>query len=583
LGKHIRVRRSGQGSRAFVLLLAALFCVLAAGCSAKHYRRSADKEVYRIVQQAERRIFGRTNAFSIDTRVSGREPASVLPREIIEERSATNRRVINLEEALKLAVANSREYQTQKEQLYLAALSLTGARYAFTPQFFANSQAKFSGTADKGIESDSLSSGLGVDQLFKTGGALTVSLANELLHYYSGTRPDEHSSLLSVVFSQPLLRGFGRNSAAVESLTQAERNVIYAVRSYNLYQRQFAVNVVKDYFALLGRKDAVRNNYTNYTRRVDTTKYLEARAVDRVRKSEVDDARTSELGAKISYIDSVASYQTQLDAFKLRLGLPLSETLYLDDADLRELAQAGLIKVDVDRNAAFALALAKHMDALNAIDRFEDAQRKVRVAADQLRADLKLFGNASWRSEPVTDYTSFDPSKISYGAGLSLDLPIDRLRERNDYRATLVSFESQLRSLSLTLDNFRDKIDRGLRTLEQGRLNYLNRRASLEVAQRRVEMNLMLLEAGRVQIRDLREAQDSLILAQNNLTSSVVDYLQARLQLLLDIGVLDTTTEEFWLKDPLQGRLTDAQRGPPPLQMPRDEVVSPNQFLEPAL
>jgi outer membrane protein TolC len=564
------------------LLLSALFCLVVAGCSAKHYRRSADKEVYRIVQQAEQRIFGRTNAFSIDTRVSGRQPASILPKEVIEDRMATNRRVINLEQALKLAVENSREYQTQKEQLYLAALSLTGERYAFTPQFFANSQAQFSGASDQGIQTASVSSGLGVDQLLKTGGSLTVSLANELLHYYTGTQPAEHSTLLSAVFSQPLLRGFGRNSAAVESLTQTERNVIYAVRSYSLYQHQFAVNIVNDYFALLGLKDAVRNNYTNYTRRVDTTKYLEARAVDRVRKSEVDDASTSELGAKISYIDSVASYQSQLDAFKLRLGLPLSETVYLDDADLRELEQAGLMKVDVDRNAAFAIAVAKHMDALNAIDRFEDAQRKVRVAADQLRADLRLFGNASWQTEPPADYTTFDPSKLRYSAGLSLDLPIDRLRERNDYRATLVSFESQSRNLGLTLDNFRSRIDRGLRTLEQERLNYLNRRSALEVAQRRVEMNLMLLEAGRVQIRDLREAQDSLILAQNNLTSSVVDYLQARLQLLLDVGMLDTSEERFWLKDVLKGQLTDAQRGPPPLQMPRDEVAPPNQFLEPA-
>lgn len=552
-----------------------------AGCSAKHYRRSADKEVYRIVQRAEQRIFGRTNAFNIDTRTSGREPASISPREIIEDRMATNRRVINLQQALRLAVEHSREYQAQKEQLYLSALSLTGARYAFTPQFFAGSEAGFSGSADKGIEGDSLSSSAGVDQLFKTGGRLTVSLANDLLHYYTGTKPDEHSTLLSVVLSQPLLRGFGRNSAAVESLTQAERNVIYAVRSHHLYRHQFAVNIVNDYFALLGLKDTVRNNYTNYTRRVDTTKYLEARAADRVRKSEVDDARTSELGAKISYIDSVARYQSQLDAFKLRLGLPLTETVYLDDADLRALEQAGLIKVDVDRNAAMSLALARHMDALNAIDRFEDAQRKVRVAADQLRADIKLTGRANWQTDPPADYTKFDPSNLRYSAGLSLDLPIDRLSERNNYRATLVSFESQLRSLSLTLDNFRDKIDRGLRTLEQERLNYLNRRAALEVAQRRVEMNLMLLEAGRVQIRDLREAQDSLIQAQNNLTSSVVDYLQARLQLLLDVGMTDTSEEKFWLRDLLKDQLTDAQRGPPPLQMPRDEVAPPNQFLEP--
>ena len=50
---------------------------------------------------------------------------------------------------------------------------------------------------------------------------------------------------------------------------------------------QFAVDIANDYFDLLRLKDTVRNNYTNYLRRVDSTQYLEARAVDRVRASEV--------------------------------------------------------------------------------------------------------------------------------------------------------------------------------------------------------------------------------------------------------------------------------------------------------
>jgi hypothetical protein len=105
------------------------------GCTAQHYRKSADKEVYGIIQNFENRLFGRTNEFSINTRYSSRAPKEIPPAEIIDDRSATNRRIINLADALDLAIANSREYQAQKEQLYLTALTLTGQRYEFGPQF----------------------------------------------------------------------------------------------------------------------------------------------------------------------------------------------------------------------------------------------------------------------------------------------------------------------------------------------------------------------------------------------------------------------------------------------------------------
>jgi hypothetical protein len=60
-----------------------------------------------------------------------------------------------------------------------------------------------------------------------------------------------------------------------------------------------------------------------------------------------------------------------------------------------------------------------------------------------------------------------------------------------------------------------------------------------------------------------------------------VAYLQARLQVLLDIGVADTATERFWLTDPLADKVPEESRGRTLLQTPRDELVPPDQFLEP--
>jgi len=569
--------------RAAQWAVAASGFLLLAGCSAKYYRNSADKETYAIVQQMEKRVFGHTNEFTINTRYSGRDPKAIPPAEIIDDRTASNRFVVNLGQALDLAVANSREYQTEKEQLYLTALSLTGARYEFSPQFFANTTPQIAGSPD-GEDVGSIGTRVGVNQLLRTGGRLSIALANDLIRYFAGTPDAGRNSainVLSVDLTQPLLRGFGVNSPAVESLTQAERNVVYAVRSYSLYQEQFAVDTVSAYFALLTQKDRVRNFYRDYTNRVETTKYLEARAVDRERLSSADDMRTSALAAKTTYINSLAGYLDALDGFKLRLGLPLSCQLYLDDRDLEELINAGLIPIDIDRDAAFRICVQKQMDVLNAIDRFEDSKRKVRVAADQLRAELNLFANASIRSEGPIDYVHFDPDTVQYTAGLELNLPVDRLRERNTYRATLVTFESQLRSLALTLDNYKDRIDRGLRSVEQARLNHLSAVESLKVTRRRVENEVMLMEAGRATVRDVREAQDGLISAQNDLANIYAAYLAARLQLLVNIGVINTAPAKFWLTDPLKNLLTPAQRGAPPLRMPDDQVLPPEEFLEP--
>jgi outer membrane protein TolC len=565
------------------LLMLGAAGLLLAGCSADHYRKSADREVYHMIQVLEDGIFGRTNDFTIDTRYSQRHPELVLPAELVEDRTATNRRTLDLESTLNLAVQNSREYQGEKERLYLTALSLTGTRHQFTPRFLNSSVAATANGDGEGRLTGRLRPDFTVGQALMSGGDLSVSLANDLLAYYTGSGLNmmrgEAINFFSVNLAQPLLRGAGRYSPAVENLTQSQRDVIYAVRSFNQFQREFAINIVNEYFGLLDRKVQVRNFYTNYLRRVELTEYFEARAVDRASATQVEDQRSAELSARISYITAVATYQDQLDAFKIRLGLPISETLYLSDAELEAVEAAGPIPVDVTREAAFALAVERHMDILNAIDQFEDSKRRIWVRADQLRPGLNFTARGTATSEP--NYTEFDVRNFNYAFGLSLDLPFNRMRERNDYRATLVSFESQLRSLSLTLDRFKQRIDGGLRALEAARLNIINQQAQLTIEERRVELNTIRLQAGRVQIRDVREAQDALISAQNALTARIVAYLRARLLLLLDIGVVQTDLERFWLHDPLEGLLDESQRGAEPLQMPRETLIPPNIFLDP--
>src|SRR5207244_5707993 len=203
--------------------------------------------------------------------------------------------------------------------------------------------------------------------------------------------------------------------------------------------------------------------------------------------------------------------------------------LSLDDSALEELSQTGLIPVVLGEEEGYQIAVAHRLDLLNAIDRFEDSKRKITVAADRLKADVNLFANASLASQGPTDYASFDVNSYRSSAGLQLNLPLDRLVERNSYRTALINFERELRSLSLTLDNTRNEVRRGIRTLEQARQDYQIQKTAVELADRRVASAQILLQAGRAEIRDLLEAQSAQLQARNAVTQSLVDYHVARL------------------------------------------------------
>jgi len=67
-----------------------------------------------------------------------------------------------------------------------------------------------------------------------------------------------------------------------------------------------------------------------------------------------------------------------------------------------------------------------------------------------------------------------------------------------------------------------------------------------EVARRRVDSTDLFLQAGRAQIRDLLEAQESLISAQNALTAALVAYRVTELELQRDMGVLHVDANGLW-------------------------------------
>ena len=540
------------------------------GCQTEGHRADADAEVLAILNERSRQILGEEAGTNLVSTTVGERPDTVSPARIIQERFADGVRTLTLPAALEMAERHNRSYQLQRETLYLQALSLTGTRHKFVWNPSSTVDLGIVRQTDGGLRGDS-DADVSVQKLFQTGASVTATLANDLVLYFDGKPkvPD-----LTLKLTQPLLRGAGAEIAA-EVLTQAERDVVYAVRDYSHYQKTFAIETVGEYFRVLQDKDAVRNSYNNYLNLQKARDRAEAMAeAERLARYQVDQARQSELSARVKYLKAVESYRQALDGFKQRLSLPLGEALRLEDRALTDLVAQGLTPLELDERHGYLMAVTNRLDVLNEVDRFEDAQRKVRVAASDLKPGLDVVVDVSLKKQ---FYSSFSPEEFASTSGLKLKLPLNQLTERNAYRTSLINFEKQMRKLATELDSLRENIREGIRALEQERENYFIQKAALDLARQQVEVMPLLLQNDDADIRDQLEAQADLVEAQNDVTSAVVDYHVARWNLLKNLGALSVEGEQFWLKKQgVSGENITQEAGEPEV-LPR--VVTPSQVF----
>ena len=122
---------------------------------------------------------------------------------------------LDQERAVAVALLNSREYQTELEDLYLIALRLTLSRFAFDLQWFLTNSTNFThfGAGGEPNETNTLTvdTNLGFTRNLAAGGELLVDFANSLVVEYTGGQRQFRSNFL-VQLIQPLLRGAGAQS-----------------------------------------------------------------------------------------------------------------------------------------------------------------------------------------------------------------------------------------------------------------------------------------------------------------------------------------------------------------------------------
>ncbi len=518
-------------------LCAGLILGMAAGCSREHYKEKADEEVYGILEDKWQDNFGEMANY----RVNDAAPNNVEVLKVVPPDG-----VLTLAEAVGIATQYSREYQSQKESLYLSALDLTLTRHRYAPQWFGTFDAFY---ASNGGEDDvDVAGNLEVDKtfLFANGLRATGSLALDWGRFLTGSPRESLGSVLTSTLAFPLL-GAGAGLSEWENLTQAERNVLYRIRSFNRYRKTFVVSVISDYYRVIQQRKTVEIQEASYDRLVESTNQLRMEVdVGQRPAYDLGEAEQRLLESEQNLVSARQRYEQTLDNFKVRLALPTDAHVTLDPNELTALAEIGISEPEYGETDAIELALDRRLDLANTRDGLDDSQRKLELAAKGLGVQLNLIGSANVRSEPETKFASLQFDEGNYQLGLETDLPLDRKAERNAYREALITVQQRKRGYEEEIDQIKLGVRQAYRDLSETAETYRIQQIGVDLAQKRVEVEKLSLQYGRGTVRLLLESEDALVRAQNDALGALVDHMIAKLSFFRDIGVLQVRPDGMW-------------------------------------
>lgn len=455
---------------------------------------------------------------------------------------------LNLTRLLAYAMAHSPEYRAEKEDLFLATLSLIIERHAWGPRFFNTLSANVAGTPESGDFDTALSlvNDFSVTQRLPNGGTASVqalvNYTNLIQQASTNASPDEiQDASINASINLPLLRGAGQ--VARESLIQSERDLTYASRDYERFRRQFFVDIANTYFDLLRQQTGIGNQEMQ----LEGLEALAFRLTELVKRGrtpqfEADDAEAQVLFGQSNLIRAQDNYQTALDRLKIRIGMPTDQPLRIARASVDVPVPA------LNPVTAVPVALSNRLDLQNTRDRVDDARRSARVAKNNLLGDLDLTASATFRTNRDRDIAGadFELSDSDYRIGLEYEMPLDRKIELAQYRRSLIQAERAERNYRTDRDRVTLDVRDAVREIDRSRLTLQIQERNIELAQRRLEGIRIRVQREPIEPRRLIEAEEDLLDARNSRDAALADLQAAVLQYLLITGQMRVGPDGEW-------------------------------------
>jgi hypothetical protein len=266
---------------------------------------------------------------------------------------------------------------------------------------------------------------------------------------------------------------------------------------------------------------------------------------------------------------------------------------------------------DTALNTVVRVALENRVDLMNQRAQLVDSWRKVRVTANALMGTFNVEYNMNSTTPPgLATPFAFSENRTRHEVIFNAQLPIVRMAERNNYRSALIAYQQARRNWMDAQDQIAFAVRFQLRNLRISAYNYIRvQRRKMELAYLQVDQALQAFNqpaapqgtsGGQVSppggapqqgdpaalTNQLLNVQGSLVGAQNDLYSQWLGYLQNRINLYRDMGLMPLDPRGIWIEDvtyPPNERPGNGQPfgGDIEHHPESDELLPPAQMLTP--
>lgn len=431
---------------------------------------------------------------------------------------------LNLESAISRALNFNRQLFNTIEAFVKSEYHIELARDEFDLKISPSSQAGYVGGGRDG-QGLSVGAGLDLNKKFKQGSkiSLSPSVRKTKDHYHSDIRAS---------FTQPLLRGLGRDYT-LSNLRAAQFGFRSASRALYIAQIQLIMRTISALYDIVKAQKAIELNEASYKR---VSKFYEAAKLkEKIGLSDALDVYRAELEFQRTQ-DNLISAQERLqeveDIVRDLLALPL-------DICLKVSLPMHYTPCDLCLSHALEVALENRVEIDQAEDQRQENIRLSKVAKNKLYPELNLVLNyANCGRNEIFTHSCTKHRESTWGVGFTTSSDFDLTSERVNYEQALLAIASAERGVEQTVATVTLELKRVLRVLQRAYKRIELQEKQIQTSKGELSLAQLKFDRGMASNFDVIQAEKALNTAQIAYWNALIDHIVGEFQLLNVLGLL---------------------------------------------
>jgi outer membrane protein len=454
---------------------------------------------------------------------------------------------LTLKQAIKMAVEKNLDVKAELYNPASAEANIRKNKGIYDPLLTLNTNYEESTTQPPSIflagttlqRTKILTADPGISQLIPYGGTLGLVFNNTWNRNNSslerGFLNDYWQSELSLNFTQPLLKNFGREATEL-NISVAKFNKQGSWEQFKAKLIDVIAQVRNQYFLLYSLRENLEVKKTSLAlaERIlrDTQAQVKAGVLPAM---EILSAEFGVATMQKSLIDAERALKDQQDALAVLLQLPVGEDIIPTDNPYRE-------RYEVDESAEIKKALAQRPELKQLQVNLKSNELQSRVARNQTLPDLSFVANGGLTGLGISYNKTLEKLGSGYypvwGVGLQFSYPIGNRAAENDYIRSKLLVEQnkvQIKSLEDTIVN---DVRNSIRALQSGYIQLDVTARGSAYAEERLQSFIKRNKVGLATTKDVLDVQNDMVTAKGNQIQAVADYNNAITSLWRSSGEL---------------------------------------------